>query len=915
LRWRSEGNVSVFESLREHVDLAELAGQFTELRCSGNSSKGRCPFPDHEDLEPSFHVWPDDRFTCFGCGRHGDATDLWAGVRGIEPGIETALELAQEHGVELPERDPEAQKKAEALRKRETEYLRQTEGCHEALVSHENVTEWWEERGFDQGLRERFLLGANQDGTAATIPFWNRGRVQGLIRRKLEGEPKYLYPKAEDFPTGHRPLFVPGPVRDGAYLVEGVVDALAVAALGESAFAVGGTNISEKQVWEITRLPGYLYILPDADEEGGKAAHRWARQLYPRVLLCPAEYGGEKGHASKDFADSFAAEGKTAKEHLERAKARAVDALDLALKAAPVDSTRERYRYARENVLPLLLCFEDPIERAAALADVAKGLKLGLRDMRKALAALEEEEPRWEDEAQGEVKEPHIGPEALPKEAERLISCPGVLRRYVEDVAHIHGVVRDREVLGLQVLVAVGAQLEPFRNGRPAGPNLILTAEAGRGKNFVCDAAAAALPEEFYLAFESASAKSLYYLAENDPAILKHRWLYPNEAEAADELVELFRPLLSGGKASHLTVNKNGEGRNTAQELNIEGPASVTIPTVRNKLDAQLQTRMLVAELEDYEGRVAEHSRALSRQLLPHHAGEDHTPKIRDWQAALRSLTGGRRVVFPLDREEFCFDSDQVGHGARLWGSLLGLMLAHAWLEQRNRNIVEFSDEDKAIVATPDDYETAYKVFEATCERSVANLSDTHRKILDAVHAMKRESDKREGFSLRKIGDKAGVHHSTVAEQKTYLTKSAKLLREAEGGLDLVVDAEPSWWHKGDLLVGFPRPEQVRRWWEETTLGPDSPRHARHPEGKAPTSDTSAEKPVGPPARQHSPSTRQSTTEEVSGDKISVSDGEPDNKIGLDKRRNGDRGLLSGVSGTSGEDPEESFSERVRFTI
>jgi hypothetical protein len=111
----------------------------------------------------------------------------------------------------------------------------------------------------------------------------------------------------------------------------------------------------------------------------------------------------------------------------------------------------------------------------------------------------------------------------------------------------------------------------------------------------------------------------------------------------------MFRPLLSGGKASHPTVNKDAEGRNTAQELNAEAPASITIPTVRNKLDGQLQTRMLVAELPDYEGRVAAHSRAPSR-LLSDYAAKDHTPKVRAWQAALESLTELRRVVFDLQR-------------------------------------------------------------------------------------------------------------------------------------------------------------------------------------------------------------------------------------------------------------------------
>lgn len=500
----------------------------------------------------------------------------------------------------------------------------------------------------------------------------------------------------------------------------------------------------------------------------------------------------------------------------------------------------------------------------------------------------------------GEEQEEQEPETAVSEEAEELVVSPGVLCRYVEDVARIRGVVKDRDALKLQTLVAVGAQLAPLGGGKPAGANLILTAEAGRGKNYVCDATAAALPEEFYLAFESASAKSLYYRAENDPEILKHRWIYPNEAEATDELVEMFRPLLSGGKASHLTVNKTGEGRNAAQELAIEGPASITIPTVRNKLDVQLQTRMLVAELPDYEGRVAEHSRAVSRQLLPDNAGEDHGPKVRAWQAGLRSLATTRRVVFPLDRVEFCFDSDTVSHGARLWGNLLGLMLAHAWLEQRNRELRDLADGEQAIAATPEDYEAAYRIFKATCERSVVNLSDTHRAILDAVYNLKQESNLTGGFSLRKIAEKAGVHHSTVAEHKTYLTKSAKLLREAdEGGLDLVADAAPSWWRKADLLIGFPRPEQVWRWWkEDSPLAPESARQTRYPQEEEVEPLTYAENPVGQANRHQANATRQSDTPPtVSGRQTTVSDEDPDSENRLFKPETSHDNPVSGVSG------------------
>ena len=51
---------------------------------------------------------------------------------------------------------------------------------------------------------------------------------------------------------------------------------------------------------------------------------------------------------------------------------------------------------------------------------------------------------------------------------------------------------------------------------------------------------------------------------------------------------------------------------------------SVTIPTIRNKLDNQLQSRMLIADLRDYTGRVKAHSRAVSEQFSPGYVAAEH---------------------------------------------------------------------------------------------------------------------------------------------------------------------------------------------------------------------------------------------------------------------------------------------------
>jgi DNA primase len=385
--------VSIFEVLRDRVGL--------DLIVSANDSgKVHCVSPGHQDENPSMHLY-DDRAHCFACGFHGDVTDVWAAMRGFVRPLEAALDLAGEFGIELPEVSPEARQKARERRDKEDFYLQQAKACHGALARHPRVTEWWEARGFGQELRQRFLLGTNKDGTVAVIPFWHQGRVQGLIRRKLEGKPKYLYPKAEEFPGGYRPLFIPASVRSGAFLTEGIVDALALAAIGEGAIAVGGTGLSRKQLRELDAVP--LYILPDADEEGEQAAREWVRKLYPKALVCPAESTRGRPPVRKDFADVFADQGEAAREVLGHLRERAVDALHLELSEAPKGSNSlGAYRVAKERVLPLLLKLEDEGERDAALHDVAAKLKLSIKSLRKALAAMLEEQ-RGSREEQAEA--------------------------------------------------------------------------------------------------------------------------------------------------------------------------------------------------------------------------------------------------------------------------------------------------------------------------------------------------------------------------------------------------------------------------------------------------------------------------------------------------------------------------------
>ncbi len=60
------------ERIKHAVPIEQVVGDYVELRPSGITLVGICPF--HEDHKPSFTLYPEtETFHCYGCGAHGDA--------------------------------------------------------------------------------------------------------------------------------------------------------------------------------------------------------------------------------------------------------------------------------------------------------------------------------------------------------------------------------------------------------------------------------------------------------------------------------------------------------------------------------------------------------------------------------------------------------------------------------------------------------------------------------------------------------------------------------------------------------------------------------------------------------------------------------------------------------------------------
>src|ERR687897_261976 len=89
---------SVME-VRERTDIVDLIGNYVQLKRTGRSFKGLCPF--HQEKTPSFIVFPESQnFQCFGCGKGGDIFTYFMLTENLEF-REALRELGRRAGVEL----------------------------------------------------------------------------------------------------------------------------------------------------------------------------------------------------------------------------------------------------------------------------------------------------------------------------------------------------------------------------------------------------------------------------------------------------------------------------------------------------------------------------------------------------------------------------------------------------------------------------------------------------------------------------------------------------------------------------------------------------------------------------------------------------------------------------------------------
>lgn len=155
-------------TLKEKVNIVEVAGGYLNLERRGNAFWACCPF--HHEKTPSFIINESDQYYhCFGCGESGDVIKFVRELENIDF-MDAVKLLAEKAGLQLPQTGFDNQKTVELKRKRDT-VLKIMNDCAHFYLDNLNSgkaeahIEYILKRGIPSNIVRTFGLGASLNYT------------------------------------------------------------------------------------------------------------------------------------------------------------------------------------------------------------------------------------------------------------------------------------------------------------------------------------------------------------------------------------------------------------------------------------------------------------------------------------------------------------------------------------------------------------------------------------------------------------------------------------------------------------------------------------------------------------------------------------------------------------------------------
>jgi replicative DNA helicase len=288
-----------FELIKEKIDLMQYVRERVQLKRSGKSWKGLCPF--HSEKTPSFTVDPERKtFKCYGCEAGGTIIDYVMQERGIKNPSEVLEQLARDFDIPLHGFDTEAwAKRKERIAVNRSEALKYYNDGRDAA-------QYLIDRGIKPETSKAFGLGYRKDDHSLTIPFLNTyGEVVGISYRYLTpgAEPKYKNAAESETFRKSELLFGLDKARkhmnDALYVVEGYFDVMSLHQMGfPNAVGYCGSTLTDAQAAIIGKYIApktKIYLIPDNDETGLAAVRKNVDQLLIhvrnqiRIIQLPAD--------------------------------------------------------------------------------------------------------------------------------------------------------------------------------------------------------------------------------------------------------------------------------------------------------------------------------------------------------------------------------------------------------------------------------------------------------------------------------------------------------------------------------------------------------------------------------------------------------------------------------------------------
>lgn len=398
------------------VSLSALVGEHSPLQSRSGRPVALCPF--HDEKTPSFNIYDDSNYYCFGCKASGDAITYVRQRQGLGF-VETLKYLAGKYGVDAPElQDSDAR-----LRKRDDVHtlgrallaaqdffvaeLHSERGAKARAYlagrgfSDESIRDFgfgltpdqgWglvnhlQSKGFTENQIKEASLGSISERTSRLYDFFRDDRVMIPIRdshgkliafggRTLGDHPaKYINSRESVLFEKSAVLFgfdvakVQGRQRRRIIVVEGYMDVLSLRAhgLGE-AVAVMGTALSSKHLQLIRSCCGQAFLVFDGDAAGKNASMSAVEnalavpEVQIRVVELPT---GEDPDTVMNSAGVDAFEERLSK------SAELLDfAVQMRIRGAP---SLEIPRILSKELLPWIAQISDRVQRGFLIAKVAQ---------------------------------------------------------------------------------------------------------------------------------------------------------------------------------------------------------------------------------------------------------------------------------------------------------------------------------------------------------------------------------------------------------------------------------------------------------------------------------------------------------------------------------------------------------------